>query len=105
MLDRSQTIDAISTALKKFPEVVSYLFGSSARGDYNNESDIDILILLPDYLSSRQRVEMECEICGALLPIELQTEIPISPVILPNRVWSKRVTPFTINVTKDRILL
>ena len=104
-MNRKETINAIAKALKKIPDIKSYLFGSSARGDFREDSDIDLLILLPDYLSSKQRVELESEICGVLFPIEMETEIPISPIMLPSKVWNERVTLFTMNVTADRVLL
>lgn len=104
-MTRTETINAISNALKKLKDITVYLFGSSARGDYKSDSDIDILILLPDYLSSKERVEMESEVCGLLLPIEMESEIEISPIILQHKIWNQRKTPFTISVTNDRILL
>lgn len=104
-MNRSETIKAISSALGKLKDVTVYLFGSSARGDYNDNSDIDLLILLPDYLTSRQRVEMESEVCGLLLPIEIESSFEISPIILQHKVWNQRKTPFTINVTNERILI
>ena len=102
-MNREETIKAISTAFKKIPEVEVYLFGSSARGDYKDDSDIDILILLPDHLSSKERVEFQMELCGILLPIEMEAEIAISPVMLPHKVWKARNTPFTLNVSNERI--
>lgn len=104
-LSRQQTIQAISKAFEKLQDITVYLFGSSARGDFRDNSDIDLLILLPDYLSSRERVEMESEICGLLLPIEMETDLEISPVILPEKVWNERKTPFTVNVMNDSIPL
>ena len=104
-MNREETIKTIANSFKKLPRVKVYLFGSSARGDFHEHSDIDLLFLLPDDLTSRQRVEMEAEICGILLPIELNTDIEISPVILPNKIWNERKTPFTVNVVNDRILL
>ena len=105
MLNRQETIQAIGRALRSLPDVTAYLFGSSARGDYHDSSDIDILILLSDNLSSRERVELQMEICGLLLPIELETDIEISPVMLQHKVWNQRKTPFIINVMNDRIPL
>ena len=104
-MNREETIKEISKVLKRFSDISVYLFGSSARGDYRTDSDIDILILLPDYITSKERVALESEICGALLPVELSTDIEISPIMLPNKVWNQRITPFTINVLKDRIAL
>ena len=104
-MDRDTTVREISKVLKKVPDIESYLFGSTARGDFRDESDIDLLILLPDYLSSRERVELQMEICGLLLPIEMETDIDISPVMLQHKVWNQRKTPFTVNVMKDRIPL
>ena len=104
-MDRQQTINAISEAFKSMPEVSVYLFGSSARGDFREDSDIDILILLPDHLSSKERVAWESEVCGILFPIEMETNIEISPVILQHKVWNQRKTPFTVNVSNDRIQL
>lgn len=105
MMNRKETIAKIAEELKKLKDVTVYLFGSSARGDYRENSDIDILILLPDYLSSTERVEMESEVCGLLWPIEMESEIEISPVILQNKVWNQRITPFTLNVSNERVLL
>ena len=104
-MTRSETISEISKALKNLKDISVYLFGSSARGDYRDDSDIDLLILLPDNLTSKERVEMESEVCGLLLPIEMETDIAISPVILQHKVWNQRITPFTINVTNERIAL
>lgn len=104
-MNREETIRAISDAFKSMPEVEVYLYGSSARGDYRGDSDIDLLVLMPDYLSSSERVALESEICGLLIPIEMQTDIFISPIMLQHNVWNQRITPFTINVSKDRIML
>ena len=104
-MNRKESIKAISEALKKFPEVEPYVFGSSARGDFHNESDIDLLILLPDNLNTKERIAKQQEIIGELLPIEWESGIVISPVILQHKVWNQRITPFTINVFNERLAL
>lgn len=38
MLNRQETIQAIGRALRSLPDVPTYLFGSSARGDYKDSS-------------------------------------------------------------------
>lgn len=102
-MTRKESIKAISDALKKFPDAESYIFGSSARGDFNDYSDIDLLILLPDHLTSVERIAKQQEIIGELLPIEWESGFVISPVILQHKVWNQRKTPFTINVMNERI--
>lgn len=105
MLGRKEVIDEISRIMKTLPDVETYLFGSSARGDFNDSSDIDLLFLLPDGLSVTQRIKYEGDIAELLLPIELETDIPVSPIILQQKVWCERKTPFTVNVTNERIRL
>lgn len=48
-MTREEAIDAIVPKLVDFyrPERI-YLFGSSARGDYRDDSDLDFMVLLPD---------------------------------------------------------
>lgn len=105
MKDRLQTIQNISDSLKKFKNVRVFLFGSSARGDFRSDSDIDLLILLPDDLSISERIETELEINGILVPIELESGFDISPVILQDKVWEQRKTPFTITVNNERVAI
>ena len=102
-MTRQKTIDKISEQLKKVPLAETWLFGSSARGDYRENSDIDLLILLPDSLSTNERIDYQQEIAGLLWEIEMESGYDISPVILQNRIWNQRLTPFTINVLQDRI--
>ena len=104
-MNRKESIAAISKVLKKFPEAESYVFGSSARGDYNDNSDIDLLILLPDNLSDTDNIEKQEQIINALWPIEMESGLDISPVILQHKVWNQRKTPFTISVMNERIAL
>lgn len=104
-MTRGDSIIKISKVLKDIPNAETYLYGSSARGDYRDNSDIDLLILLPDDLSPAERIYYEGEIADRLWPIELESGLDISPVILQHKVWNQLTTPFTVNVTNDRIPL
>lgn len=104
-MTRSESIEKISSTLKLIPEAEVYLYGSSARGDYRDDSDIDILILLPDTLSIQERIHYEGEIAGMLWPIELESGIEIFPVVMQQKNWKSHKTPFKVNVTNDRIPL
>lgn len=100
---KQDIIDRISESLSGIENVEVFLYGSQARGDAGLNSDIDLLILLPDSLNVRERINMELLIHSILLPIEDECDIEISPLILQKKVWNSRKTPFTINVTNDRI--
>ena len=104
-MDRKETLKKISDALRTFSGIETYVFGSTARGDYHGGSDIDILILLPDDLTVNERIKKQQDIIGELLPIEWESGLEISPVILQHKIWNQRTTPFTINVTNERIAL
>ena len=48
-----QITDSIKAEVKRFPEVrAAYLFGSRARGDFKDQSDIDIAIDAPTMTAS-----------------------------------------------------
>jgi predicted nucleotidyltransferase len=48
-----QITESIKTEVKRFPEVrAAYLFGSRARGDFRDQSDIDIAIDAPTMTAS-----------------------------------------------------
>lgn len=104
-MTRQESLKKISEQLKQIPQAQVYLYGSTARGDFEDKSDIDLLILLPDHLTIKQRIEYEGEIAGLLWPIELESGIEISPVVLQHKVWNQKKTPFFINVLNDRIAL
>ena len=55
------------------------LYGSYARGDYNNNSDIDIMILVE--LPETEIKKIENDIYDVAFEIEINTGINISPVI------------------------
>lgn len=96
-------VNRIGEELKKFvPEAEVILYGSEARGDARADSDIDLLILLPDIDITRY-IARRSEISGRLFELSLDLEVDISPLILPRNVWNSRKTPFTVNVIKDGI--
>ncbi|OHB89510.1 MAG: hypothetical protein A3D13_02830 [Planctomycetes bacterium RIFCSPHIGHO2_02_FULL_40_12] len=78
------------------------LIGSKARGDFGNESDIDILIIVKDYLSDKEKV------IDILYAIDPYFEVMISPVIYSEFEYNKNKeleSPFIIKADKDGINL
>lgn len=102
---RQSIVREISSSMKSFPFAETYLYGSEARGEASMCSDIDLLVLLPDHLTVRERIGLETDIHTNLSDIELKYDTEISVLILQKKVWNSRKTPFTINVLKDRIKL
>ncbi len=80
------------------------LYGSYARGDYNEESDIDLLILVDQEKVTRAD---KIRIAYPLYDLQFANSILISPMIVSRRFWQSehRVTPFFENVNAEGIIL
>jgi predicted nucleotidyltransferase len=100
---RTEVVKQISQAIHRVaPTATAILYGSEARGDAHEDSDIDVLILLDgDHLS----LEREMEITGPLNEIEWQTGILVSPMVMLRKQWENRPfkTPFYVNVMNEGI--
>ena len=100
---REHIIDAIRTGLSSQNTAVEVrLYGSEARGEAHEKSDIDLLVLVP---KDKVTLQDELEITAPLYDIELQTGVLINALILPKREWGRKVTPFYENVMQDSIVL
>lgn len=100
---RDYIIDAIKTALSSLKiRVEVRLYGSEARGEAHDKSDIDLLVLVP---KDKVTLQDELEITAPLYDIELQTGVLINALILPKREWGRIVTPFYENVMQDAVAL
>ena len=88
-----------------FPEARTILYGSQARNTATPDSDVDLLILLPDTYQGYDFVDKRDEIMNHLYDIEIDEGVPISPLVLIKSIWESRKTPFTVNVINEGIVL
>ena len=85
------------------PDAKTILYGSEARGDARHDSDIDLLILLDD--SEELTPDRELELRRPLSELEAQTGGAINALVLLRHAWEQLVSPFTINVSREGIVL
>ena len=86
------------------PDATIILYGSYARGDNKNDSDLDLLILLNKDKVTR---EDEKKVKYPLYDIEFETGRIISPLVISKKDWETRhkITPFYDNVLREGIVL
>jgi len=92
------------SVLRTDPDATLILYGSYARGDNNNDSDIDILVLI-----NKDKVSFDDQkrIGYPLHHIELEAGVLISPMIYSRAQWDSKykITPLYKNISRDGIVL
>ena len=102
-MKRTEVVNRIAEVVHRIvPGAQAILFGSEARGEAHEKSDIDLLILVP---KDKVTLQDELEITAPLYDIELKTGVLINALILPKREWGRIVTPFYENVMQDAVVL
>ena len=104
MNDKSYILQLIKRSVKATdPDATLILYGSYARGDNKDNSDIDILVQVD---TEKITWDDQKRIAYPLYDIELDTGIMISPFIYSKKGWANhRVTPFYENVLREGKLL
>ena len=78
-----------------------YLFGSYARGEEDEESDLDIAVVLDDFSDYGAEINRTGAVAASL---SLQYGVSISKVFFREGEWMNSYTPFLINVKEEAIL-
>ena len=96
----SEVSNLLGNRLKKI-----ILFGSYARGDYDKNSDIDIMILTE--FNENEIAKYRIKVREVACDIELDNDIIISPMVRNIEQYNERidVIPFYTNVQKEGVVL
>lgn len=73
----------------------AYLFGSYARGDYDSDSDIDILVVLSDFEKYGAELKRTSELIGNL---SLEQGTTVSVVFSREQEWQMDKLPLWLNI-------
>ena len=77
-----------------------YLFGSYARGDYHEGSDLDVMIVLDTYKSYWDELVRSAELASDL---SLEYDVTISRTIMTEEQWQKGDLPVLRNVRVEGV--
>ena len=97
---RNKTKSIMGDSLKQM-----ILYGSYARGDYGDNSDMDIMVLTE--LTDDRIIQIEDEIFDAAYDIELEYGVPISVNIKDEKHFKNWVNslPYYSNIQKEGIII
>jgi uncharacterized protein len=92
------------TVMAVEPTAEVILYGSYARGENNEDSDVDVLVLVDNNALSYNDKK---KISYPLYELESEIGIIISPLIYDKQLWENKhyVTPFYKSIKSDGILL
>ena len=80
---------------------MQFIYGSYAREDYDNESDIDITAIVKgDRMDLQNKLKQVWDISA---DIGLENDIIVSPTVIPFDEYEeyKRILPYYINIWKE----
>lgn len=78
----------------------AYLFGSRARGDYTEDSDIDVLIVLADFKKYGAELRRTSELVGSL---SLEHGVTVSVIFSREKEWKHDKLPLLMNIRAESI--
>lgn len=102
-MQQKELLDKIKKIVKRmYPDAKIILYGSRAKGNAQKDSDWDLLILIENDLSEKEKIRIRYE----LFEIEWETDEVISSIIHSKSEWNNSImqaTPFYQNVVHEGI--
>jgi type I restriction enzyme S subunit len=77
-----------------------YLYGSFARGEADDESDVDVIVVLDRIDSYGAEVRRTSVLVSE---VSLDSRLSISRVFVSEQDWTDRDSPFLVNVREEAI--
>lgn len=78
------------------------LYGSRARGDARDDSDIDILVVLKNDFDYSEMLRLSSELAASL---SLENDVVISRAFVTKADYEKLQIPFLMNVRREGVLV
>ena len=105
MCDRSEALTILEKVVKGCSEVIpvsdAYLYGSYARGDHDEESDVDIFLTTP--LSMPEIEKIRWDISGVASDLSLEHDVVVSVCVRPQAAFQPEHHPYYENIVRDGI--
>lgn len=105
LTSRTKLLQELKEALKEvYKERLRglYLFGSCARQEEDSESDLDVLIVLKDFVDYWEEIKHTGQVISEL---SLKYNVTISPVRVREQEWLEGDSSFFNSVRKESIAL
>lgn len=80
----------------------AYLFGSYARGDFDSESDVDVLVMLSDFERYGEELRRTSELVGKL---SLRYDTTLSVIFAREQEWKNDTMPLLLNIRAEGIAI
>lgn len=100
--ERQALLELKKRICEKFPDAEIILYGSKARGDFDKESDIDVLVLLENIVNW----DLKEEIFSIAFELELKFDVIFGVTVYQKQFWYSslgRAMPLHWNVDKEGV--